>query len=106
MEAVAGVHAPPTEHAQSQVVSSHITCSQTDIGGGGADWAGYRADEEKGDHITDWAGKGSYRQGGEGWEWLTMGRREASGEEREEQKMHVDMHDLISIASVYLRCVC
>ena len=35
-----------------------------------------------------------------------MGRREASGEEREEQKMHVDMHDLISIASVYLRCVC
>ena len=49
----------PSERAQSQVVSSHITCSQTDIGGGGADWAGYRADEEKGDHITDWAGKGS-----------------------------------------------
>ena len=40
---------PPTERAQSQVGSIHITCSQTDIGGGGDDWAGYRADGEEGD---------------------------------------------------------
>ena len=54
---MAGVHAPPTERAQSQVGSSHITCSQMGIVGGGADWAGYRADEEEGDHMADWAGR-------------------------------------------------